>query len=99
MALATTILTRNNVHYEQNNADSLAQANAEPEQTMSEEKQFSVKELSERVGGRVFGDDSVTLFRVAALENAGANEIAYVEDSKHFAAAQDSRAGGSGRRQ
>ena len=59
---------------------------------MSEEKQFSVKELAERVGGRVIGDDSVTLLRVASLENAGANEIAYVEGSKHFAVAQNSRA-------
>jgi UDP-3-O-[3-hydroxymyristoyl] glucosamine N-acyltransferase len=59
---------------------------------MSDEKHFSVKELAERVGGRVIGDDSVTLLRVACLENAGSNEIAYVEDSKHFAAAQRSRA-------
>ena len=59
---------------------------------MSDEKQFNVKELAEHVGGRVVGDESVAISRVADLENAGSNEVAYVEDAKHFATARQSRA-------
>ena len=59
---------------------------------MSDEKHFNVKELAEHVAGRLVGDESVTVGRVAGLESAGPNEVAYVEDSKHFAAARESRA-------
>lgn len=59
---------------------------------MSDERLFNVKELAELVGGRVVGDESVAVNRVAGLENADSNEVAYVEDSKHFTAARESRA-------
>ncbi len=59
---------------------------------MSDERLFNVKELAELVGGRVVGDESVTVGRVAGLENADSNEVAYVEDSKHFTTARESRA-------
>ena len=59
---------------------------------MSDERQFNVKELAAHVGGRLVGDESVTINRVADLENAGTNEIAYVEESKHFATARESGA-------
>ena len=49
-------------------------------------------ELASHVGGRIVGDESVTIARVAGLQNAGPNEIAYVEDSKHFDAASASQA-------
>ena len=35
---------------------------------MSDERQFNVKELSEHVGGRLVGDESVTIDSVADLE-------------------------------
>lgn len=56
------------------------------------ERHFNVKELAEHVGGRLVGDESVTVSGVADLENAASNEIAYVEESKHFAAARESGA-------
>lgn len=59
---------------------------------MSDEKHFSVKELAEHVGGRLVGDESVTIVRVADLETAGPNDVAYVEDAKHFESARGSRA-------
>ncbi|HKR60853.1 MAG TPA: UDP-3-O-(3-hydroxymyristoyl)glucosamine N-acyltransferase [Pyrinomonadaceae bacterium] len=59
---------------------------------MSDEKEFTVKELALHVGGRVVGDESVAIVRVADLQNAGTHEIAYVEDSKHFEAATTSQA-------
>lgn len=59
---------------------------------MSDDKQFTVKELAQHVNGRVSGDESVTIVRVADLKSAGANELAYVDDPKHFEAAAASRA-------
>ncbi len=59
---------------------------------MTDEKQFSVRELAEQVNGRVAGDESLTILRVADLESAASSEIAYVEDAKHFEAATASRA-------
>jgi hypothetical protein len=51
----------------------------------------TVSELSTRVGGRLFGNASVVIQRVASLESAAEGEIAYVEDKKFFAAAETSR--------
>ncbi len=59
---------------------------------MSDEKQFTVRELAEHVKGRVAGDESLTILRVADLRSAASSEIAYVEDAKHFDAAAESRA-------
>jgi len=59
---------------------------------MSDEKRFTVRELAQHVNGRVDGDESVTILRVADLQSAARNEIAYVEDAKHFDAAAASQA-------
>ncbi len=52
----------------------------------------SVTELAQHVAGRVIGDGQVTVYGIANLETADDGAIAYVEDSKHFAAAKTSRA-------
>jgi UDP-3-O-[3-hydroxymyristoyl] glucosamine N-acyltransferase len=52
----------------------------------------NVKELSDRVGGSVFGDENRVINGVASLESAGAGDIAYVEEAKFFEAARDSKA-------
>lgn len=54
---------------------------------MSDEKQFTVRELAEHVNGQVAGNESVTILQVADLRRAVPGEIAYVEDAKHFDAA------------
>ena len=59
---------------------------------MADERELSVKELAEHVGGRLVGPDSVAIVRVASLEAAGEKEIAYVEDAKHFDSARASQA-------
>jgi len=52
----------------------------------------SVSDLSARIGGRVVGDGTIQIERVAGLESANAGQIAYVEDEKFFAAARHSKA-------
>ncbi len=52
----------------------------------------SVAELAAHVGGRVVGNDSILVERVASLEMATAGEIAFVEDAKLLEAAHASRA-------
>ena len=52
----------------------------------------TVSELSERVGGQVFGDGGTVIESVASLESAGPRDISYVEDEKLFAAANASQA-------
>ena len=52
----------------------------------------TVSELSTRVGGRLFGNESVVIQRVASLESAAEGDIAYVDHEKFFAAAESSRA-------
>ena len=52
----------------------------------------TVSELAKHVDGRAFGDGSAVIHRVASLETASGNEIAYVEDEKFFAAASASKA-------
>jgi UDP-3-O-[3-hydroxymyristoyl] glucosamine N-acyltransferase len=58
----------------------------------SEIKEKSVAELAAHVGGRVTGDDGVMISRVARLEEAGAAEIAFIEDKKLMESARSSRA-------
>ena len=51
-----------------------------------------VDELAEIVNGRVVGDRGTQIERIADLDNADQNEIAYVENEKLFAAAAESHA-------
>ena len=55
-------------------------------------KAVTVSELAAHVGGRVTGDGSVVIARVASLDSAGGGDISYVEDEKFFAAARNSLA-------
>jgi len=59
---------------------------------MSDTRLLSTAELSNRVGGRLIGDGSVHIARVADVVSAGTGEIAYVEGEKFFAAAKVSQA-------
>jgi UDP-3-O-[3-hydroxymyristoyl] glucosamine N-acyltransferase len=51
-----------------------------------------VSELAAHVGGRILGDGSTLIVRVASLDSAGSGDIAYVEDGKLFAAATQAKA-------
>src|ERR1044072_8166146 len=53
---------------------------------------MTVQELAEIVGGRVVGDPGTRIERIANLIDADQSEIAYVEDEKLFAGAQESKA-------
>src|SRR5256714_6134960 len=55
-------------------------------------KTKTVSDLAAHVGGRVAGDGSVVIARVASLDAAGDGDISYVEDEKFFDAARHSRA-------
>lgn len=59
---------------------------------MAESKSFTVSELAEHVNGRVIGDGTVSIHRVADLATAETGDIAYVEDEKMFEAAGQSGA-------
>jgi len=59
---------------------------------VSESKLMTIAELATHVGGRLIGDGSNHIERVADLATAGAGEIAYVEDEKFFAAGKASQA-------
>jgi UDP-3-O-[3-hydroxymyristoyl] glucosamine N-acyltransferase len=59
---------------------------------MSAEKAKTVFELAAHVGGRVAGDGSVLIERVAGLESAGEHDVAFVEDLKMLETALSSRA-------
>jgi UDP-3-O-[3-hydroxymyristoyl] glucosamine N-acyltransferase len=59
---------------------------------LSEVKSYSVAELAAHVEGRVLGNNSLTVARVASLETAHQGELAYVEDEKFFEVAKTSRA-------
>lgn len=61
-------------------------------QPMSEAKSLTAAEIAEHVGGRVIGDSSVQVNRVASLEAAGAGDIAFVDEEKFFATAQATQA-------
>lgn len=59
---------------------------------MSESKLLTVAELATRVGGRLIGDGSLHIEQVADIGNAGAGEIAYVENEKFFETGKSSQA-------
>ncbi|MEP6819189.1 MAG: UDP-3-O-(3-hydroxymyristoyl)glucosamine N-acyltransferase [bacterium] len=59
---------------------------------MAETKLLTVAELANHVGGRLIGDGSIHIERVADVSNAGAGEIAYVEDEKFFETGKASQA-------
>ena len=55
-------------------------------------KPMSVAELAAHVSGAVVGNGQLLISRVADLNTASEDEIAYVEDEKFFQAAEESRA-------
>lgn len=57
-----------------------------------ETREKTVAELAAHVGGRVVGDGSVVIKRVASLDDAAADEIAFIEDRKLLESARSSRA-------
>src|SRR5258706_71353 len=59
---------------------------------MSEPKLLTAAELTIHVGGRLIGDGSIQIERVADLSTAGAGEVAYVEDEKFFETGKSSQA-------
>lgn len=52
----------------------------------------TVSELAAHVGGRVLGDGSILIHRLASLDSAGEGDLAYVEEEKLFAAAAETKA-------
>ncbi len=54
---------------------------------------MNVQELAEIVGGRVFGDPGKEILRIGNLDQAGQDEVAYVESEKFLSAASESKAG------
>jgi UDP-3-O-[3-hydroxymyristoyl] glucosamine N-acyltransferase len=52
----------------------------------------TLQELADRVGGRVVGDGSVTIERIAAIEEAGPGALTFATDQRYYAAAQASHA-------
>src|SRR4030095_6862609 len=52
----------------------------------------TISEIAQHVGGRVIGDDSLVVTRIADLQAAGPGELAYVEDEKSFEKAKSSEA-------
>ena len=54
---------------------------------------MKVEELAEIVGGRVVNAGGTEILRIADLEQADQNEIAYVESEKFLSAASESKAG------
>ena len=52
----------------------------------------TVAELAAHVGGRVIGDGTVLIERIASIESAGRGAIAFVEDIKFLGDAQNTRA-------
>lgn len=59
---------------------------------MGDTKAISINELAEIVGGAVIGDGRMAIARIASLEDAREDEIAYVDNEKFFAAAAQSKA-------
>lgn len=59
---------------------------------MSDTKLWTVAELAAHLNGRLIGDGSIHVERVAEVSTAGAGEIAYVEDKKFFEAGKLSQA-------
>src|ERR1044072_6266115 len=59
---------------------------------MSDPKLWTIAELNERLGGRLIGDGSIHVERVADLATAASGEVAYVDDEKFFADGKASNA-------
>lgn len=59
---------------------------------MSDVNAKSALGLAAEVGGKIMGDGSVLIERIADLETAKEGDIAYVEDKKHFEMARRSNA-------
>ncbi len=53
----------------------------------------SLQQIAEAVGARLIGDSHFEVSAVASTESATANDLVFVEDEKHLAAALHSRAG------
>ena len=53
----------------------------------------SLQQIAEAVGARLVGDGYVEISGVASIESASKQDIVFVEDEKHLAAALQSRAG------
>src|SRR5262252_2553123 len=53
----------------------------------------SLKQIADALGARLIGPDQVEVSGVASIESATSNDLAFVEDEKHLAAALQSRAG------
>lgn len=53
----------------------------------------TLQQIAEAVGARVIGDDRVQVSAVASIESASPDDLVFVEDEKHLAAALQSRAG------
>ncbi len=53
----------------------------------------SLREIADAVGARLVGDGGVAISGVASLQAASSNDLVFVEDQEHFAAALQSRAG------
>ena len=53
----------------------------------------SLKQIADAVGARLVGPDPAEISGVASIESATSNDLAFVEDEKHLAAALQSRAG------
>jgi UDP-3-O-[3-hydroxymyristoyl] glucosamine N-acyltransferase len=52
-----------------------------------------LQQIAEGVGARLIGDGSVAVSGVASMQSAGPDDLVFVEDEKHLAAALKSRAG------
>jgi UDP-3-O-[3-hydroxymyristoyl] glucosamine N-acyltransferase len=53
----------------------------------------SLQQIAEAVGARLIGDGRVEVSAVASIESATPDDLVFVEDEKHLAAALESRAG------
>jgi UDP-3-O-[3-hydroxymyristoyl] glucosamine N-acyltransferase len=53
----------------------------------------TLQQIAEIVGARVIGDGRVQVSAVASIESASSDDLVFVEDKKHLAAALQSRAG------
>src|SRR6266498_1143439 len=58
---------------------------------MSDTKLWTIAELNAHVDGRLIGDGSIHVERVADIASAATGEISYVEDEKFFGAARASK--------
>ena len=53
----------------------------------------SLKQIADALGARLVGPDQAEIRGVASIESASSNDLAFVEDEKHLAAALQSQAG------